>query len=518
MTAAFLLALAGLVPGVAAQDGDAPLVAAARAGRADKVAQLLDRGEAIDAPDKTGTTPLIEAATQGHTDVVRLLLERGAKVDQPGENGTALAEAVYTNHFDIADLLLARGADVNARNAQGSTALFLAAYPGEVSAVRYLLSHGADPEAVDARGRTALELAREGESLQTRHLQPLRVRGLWGLRPSGPQISGTKLDDYRQVEALVGGRDADGQAGAGPPSSWRPGPPPGPALSRAEIEKIVKRAAEQGAKEAQKKPAPKEIDSDVDKPSYRKDERPDDFALVVGVEKYANDLPEAQFADRDAAAVREHLIALGFPARNIKLLKDGRASRSTLEAYLEDWLPRSVNADSRVFFYFAGHGAPEPATSEGYLVLSDSDPNYLARTGFPLKRLYADLRALKARRVMVALDSCFSGAGGRSVLAQGERPLVSVVGEMPAQKAQLTVFSATSASEVTGTLPEQGHGLFTYYFLKGLSGAAKDAQGTVTPGGLYEYLKPKVEDAASLQNRQQTPLFAGDPVGILARF
>ena len=525
ITASLLLALASFAP-AAAQEGDASLVAEAREGRADKVAQLLARGADVDASDKAGTTPLIEAATRGYADVVRLLLERGAKVDHPGENGTAFAEAVYSNHFDVADLLLARGADVNARNAQGSTPLFLAAYPGEVSAVRYLLAHGADITAQDARGRTALELAREGEGLLTRHLQPLRIRGLWGWQPIvGPQINRIRLDDYRRVEALVSAHDAGGRGSGGLFDGLTaailrplpPGPPPGPALSKEELARIVKQAAEQGAKDAQQKSAPAEIVSDVDKPSFRKDERPEDFALVVGVEKYASDLPEARFADRDAAAVRENLIALGFPARNVKLLKDGRASRSTLEAYLEDWLPRNVNAGSRVFFYFAGHGSPDPATSEGYLVLADSDPNFLARTAFPLKRLYADLRALKARRVMVALDSCFSGAGGRSVLADGERPLVTVVNAVPVH-AKLSVFSAASASEVTSTLPEQGHGLFTYYFLKGLSGAAQDSRGAVTPGGLYEYLKPKVQDAASRQNRDQTPLFTGDAAEELARF
>ena len=502
--AAVLLAVSRLVCGAAAQEGAPPLVAAAAAGKTGEVSRLLDQGESVDAVDKAGATPLIAAAMRGHAGVVRLLLERGAKVDQPGENGTALAEAAYANHFDVADLLLARGADVNARNAQGSTPLILAAYPGEVSAVRYLLAHGANPAFKDRRGRTALELAREGEGLLSRHMTPLRVRGLWGWAPITPQVNRAKVEDYRTIAALLGAPDSGGS-----PAPRPAGPPPGPAMSKSELEEIVKRAAEQGAKDAQAKPAPAEIQSDVDKPSYRKAERPDDFALVVGVETYANAFPEAQFADRDAAAVREHLVALGFPARNIRLLTDGRASRSALEAYLEDWLPRSVKADSRVFFYFAGHGTPDPATGRAYLVLADGDLNYLARTGFPLQRLYADLLALKARRVLVALDSCFSGAGGRSVLAEGERPLVTRINGMLPSKAELSVFAAASPSEITSTLPDQGHGVFTYYFLKGLSGAAKDSRGAVTPAGLYEYLKPKVQDAASRQNRDQTPIFEG---------
>ncbi|GAG12905.1 unnamed protein product, partial [marine sediment metagenome] len=38
-----------------------------------------------------------------------------------------------------------------------------------------------------------------------------------------------------------------------------------------------------------------------------------------------------------------------------------------------------------------------------------------------------------------------------------------------------------------------------------LNGAAKDSQGRVTVKSLYRYLKPKVQDEARLQNREQTP-------------
>jgi len=146
------------------------------------------------------------------------------------------------------------------------------------------------------------------------------------------------------------------------------------------------------------------------------------------------------------------------------------------------------------------------------------NPNFLDRTGFPLKRLYTDLNALKTKQVIVALDSCFSGAGGRSVLAEGTRPLVSQVDISAPANPRLVLFAAASAKEVTATLKEQGHGIFTYYLLKGLSGEAKDSHGIVTARGLYQYLKPKVQDAANLQNRDQTPVLEGAAEGVLVRF
>lgn len=199
-------------------------------------------------------------------------------------------------------------------------------------------------------------------------------------------------------------------------------------LSSEEIAKIVK-ATLAGAAEAQNKTKQSSalaIQSDVDKPKYKSVEHADNFALVVGIEKYSS-LPEAQFAERDAEAVREHLVALGYPLRNIVLLTDLQATNSGLVKNLEAWLPNNVNERSTVFFYYSGHGAPEASSGQAYLVPIDGDPQYLEKTGYPVKRLYERLNSLKAKRVIVALDSCFSGAGGRSVLAKGTKPLVTKV-------------------------------------------------------------------------------------------
>ena len=258
-------------------------------------------------------------------------------------------------------------------------------------------------------------------------------------------------------------------------------------------------------------------ESDVDHPAAKLAEHPDDFAVVVGIEKYSNDLPDAQFAERDATAVKNHLLALGYPERNIKYLTGSRATGTSLASYIEEWLPRNVKGNSRVFFYFSGHGAPSES-GQAFLVPWDGNPNFLDKSAYPLKKLYAQLGSLKVKQVIVALDSCFSGAGGRSVLAEGARPLVTKVDTSVAPGSKLALFAAASSKEMTSTLKDQGHGIFTYYFLKGLGGAAKDDAGAVTARGLYEYLKPKVQDAAARQNRDQTPALEGMTDGEIAHF
>ncbi len=244
--------------------------------------------------------------------------------------------------------------------------------------------------------------------------------------------------------------------------------------------------------------------SDVDQPSYKMGEDEHAFALIVGVEKYQG-LPDAEFAGRDADAVRRHLRAMGYPERNILYLSNQRALKSALEKYVEAWLPSHVDESSRVFVYFSGHGAPDVATKQAYIVPWDGDPKFLANTAYPVKRLYEKLNALKARKIVVALDSCFSGAGGRSVIPKGLRPLVTQMDSGTKDIGKLTVLAASGADEVTGTAPAQGHGLFTYYLLKGLN----EKDGRLTAQQAYDFLRPKVQDAARADNRDQTPQLLG---------
>jgi hypothetical protein len=240
-------------------------------------------------------------------------------------------------------------------------------------------------------------------------------------------------------------------------------------------------------------------------PSFHEVEHPNDYALIVGIEKYT-DLPAATYADSDAEAAGAFVRALGVPERNMVTLTGAHATRSGLVKQLEGWLANNVNENSTVYFYYSGHGAPDPATGQAYLVPLDGDPQYLADTAYPLKRLYEKLGALKAKRVIVMLDSCFSGAGGRSVLAKGSRPLVNNVDTgFNSGDGKIAVLAASGADQISGTDDDTGHGLFTQYLLEGLNGAAVNREGQVTLKSLYDYVKPKVMDDAHRANRDQVP-------------
>ena len=243
--------------------------------------------------------------------------------------------------------------------------------------------------------------------------------------------------------------------------------------------------------------------SSVDRPDYRSPRHPNAFALVIGVETYPGGIPKAEFADRDAQSVVAHLRALGVPLRHIKRLTDETATGNRIKGALH-WLKRNVHPGSTVYVYFSGHGAPSQGGT-AYLVPFDGDPSDLSDTGVSTSGFYRTLGQLPARHIIVALDACFTGEGKRSIVGNGIRPLVTKIreGSVPSS-GKLVVLTAARSNQESGVLEAKGHGLFTYYFLKGLNGGAAHG-GHVTVAGLYRYLKPKVESEANLDNRSQTP-------------
>ncbi len=251
------------------------------------------------------------------------------------------------------------------------------------------------------------------------------------------------------------------------------------------------------------------LKSDVDElPAIKAKPNKNAYAIVIGIEQYRQKLPKVDFATQDAKLVTEYLTkVLGFSEENVITLLNDHASNVDMAKYFEKWLPNNVEKDSTVFVYYSGHGAPDPKTGSAYLVPYDGDPSFIDQTGYSLKRMYDALGKLPAKEIIVALDSCFSGAGGRSVIAKGSRPLVMNLQSNVVLPKNMTILSASAGDQTSSTYDEKGHGLFTYFMLKGIRNEdVVRADGSIKLDDLYSYLKPQVERIARKQyNNEQTP-------------
>lgn len=456
----FAILLAGMV---IAGCGSIGLDMAAAKGDINKMNTLLAQGVDVNEKDSLlGLTALYSAAAEGQIEAVRFLFEKGADITVKNRNGsTAICIAAENGHIDVVRLLLEKGAEINAKDEYGNTALSLAARKGHINVARLLLEKGADINIASVDGRTALK-----EAELNGHTSIVRL-----------------LKQAEEAEA----------------AKWSSGHAP-----------IVVQPAR--SEQIQQTPI---VKSDVDElPSVHAKPQKNSYAIVIGIEKYRQRLPNADHAVNDAKLMTEYLTkVMGYPAANVVTLTNDLATKSDFEKYFERWLFNNVEKDSSVFVYFSGHGAPNVKTGDAYLVPYDGDPSFIEQTGYPLKRLYESLNKLPAKEVIVVLDSCFSGAGGKSVIAQGARPLVMSLEQDFHISRNMVVMSASSGSQISSTYEEKGHGLFTYFLLKGI----KDGKAEV--GELFDYLKPNVGSIArKIYNNEQTPqLIAPDKQKVFLR-
>ncbi len=261
------------------------------------------------------------------------------------------------------------------------------------------------------------------------------------------------------------------------------------------------------------------VDIERDIPQGR-DRRKDAVALVIANRRYRNpDVPDVDFAHRDGEFIRQYLVrTLGYREGNILLYQD--ATLSNFRTALKK-LSNTARKGSDVFVYYTGHGAPDPGEKAGYFVPVDCDPNYVKVGGLALDDFYDELGRIKAGSVTVVIDACFSGASQAGMLIKEASPIYISREDPAAGLKDGVVLTSASGDQISSWHPEQKHSLYTYYFLKGLQGAA-DANGdrSLTVGELQAYLEEQVPYMARrLHNREQTPMVTpGREKRVLVRY
>ncbi|WP_244495124.1 caspase family protein [Bosea sp. Root483D1] len=244
------------------------------------------------------------------------------------------------------------------------------------------------------------------------------------------------------------------------------------------------------------------------------------IAMVIGNKSYKQ-TSTVDFAHNDAEAIKAYLIGtLGFREQNVFLLKDATLGELN-QAFGSEANPQggrlwrsAVEGRSNVFVYYSGHGVPDLATRQPFLLPQDGNPN-ASESGYAVQTLYRNLELVRQkigpqRQLIVMIDACFTGETGR----KGESLLaVSAPGFTPAKPrtgggiVKLVATSGTTPANWDGS---QKLGLFTSRFLMGAAGLARPAgaseTGPLAWSDLQRYLKETVEVAARRDSgREQVP-------------
>jgi tetratricopeptide (TPR) repeat protein len=252
-------------------------------------------------------------------------------------------------------------------------------------------------------------------------------------------------------------------------------------------------------------------------PATRSASIPRGYALIVGISNYKN-LPaksQLEFPERDADAVYSILISNeggNFHAENVHRLTGANATLGNLKRELEVWLPSVAQPDDRVVIYFAGHGFVKDGRA--YLAPYDLNPDNIPGTGYPMDTLgnVAGSR-IKAKWKVLLTDSCHSGAITPDADAQQyNKSLLDLSRSM---------FSLTASRDRERSFESAswggGHGIFTYYVVKGLEGEAdENRDGIVTADELADYVHSNVREATKGQQNPTSDRGSFDPNMLLA--
>ncbi len=243
-------------------------------------------------------------------------------------------------------------------------------------------------------------------------------------------------------------------------------------------------------------------------------------AVVVGISDYQSpQIPDLQFADKDAAAFADWLLSPAggnVPPDNVQLLPNEKATQARLIAAL-DWLIETSKPGDQAVIYFSGHGDVEVKTDFqlGFLLPWDSPPlNYMAGA-YPLFYLQAVISTLSNKnvRVMVIADACHAGK-----LAGSDIGGAAITGSNLARQfaKEIKILScAPNEFSMEGKQWGGGRGAFSFHLVNGLYGFAdQNLDSVVNLLEIGRYLQDRVSpEVAPLS---QTPMTVGLPTEKIA--
>jgi tetratricopeptide (TPR) repeat protein len=250
--------------------------------------------------------------------------------------------------------------------------------------------------------------------------------------------------------------------------------------------------------------------------------------VIIGNRDYENeDITDVCCAIRDAKMVQKYLIET-FGYRKGNIIFEPNATKGILENIFgtdtnqKGLLYQIVNNNpgkADLFVYYSGHGVyhvpkedePDDHKTKAFILPVDGNPNTPEISGYSLKLLYDNLSKLPTRSTTIVTDACYSDAG----LFKNASPVAIIMeNTLDTFKDDSTknfnIMGSSTGSEKSNWYPQKGHGLFTYYFLLGLTGEADNSDDNRIS---FKELKAFLQDNVPYKARElypgriQTPTF-----------
>ena len=181
----------------------------------------------------------------------------------------------------------------------------------------------------------------------------------------------------------------------------------------------------------------------------------DYYALIIGNNGYVN-LPPLSTPVHDANALAG-LLATRYGFNTEVLVNVTRAE--IMRAFGR--YRRLLGSDDNLLIFYAGHGLVDDEADEGYWLgvdaSLDDEASWIANTS-----IASNLRAMKAKHVLVVSDSCYSGALTRGI-SLGSTTDEKALARLASHRARTALTSG--ANEPVRDGGGSGHSVFARFFL-----------------------------------------------------
>ena len=225
------------------------------------------------------------------------------------------------------------------------------------------------------------------------------------------------------------------------------------------------------------------------------------FVVIVSNENYKNE-ESVPFARNDGEVFKVYCQkTLGIPEDHIRFSPDATLGEMNYAIYWLGNMLKAYDGEARAIVYYSGHGMPDESGKEAFLLPVDGFSQSI-EGALSTKNLYAKLKDMPSKNIMVFLDACFSGAKRDGKMMASSRGVAIKVKTDPVGD-NTVVFSAAQGDETAYPYKSQRHGLFTYYVLDKI----QQSGGYTTLGELSEYVTQNVKRKAVIENngKRQTP-------------
>ena len=266
-------------------------------------------------------------------------------------------------------------------------------------------------------------------------------------------------------------------------------------------------------------------------------------ALLIGIGEYPHS-PKSNLKGppNDIRMMDEFLTnQWGFEDRDIGILLNDQATKKGIMNAITNWLPRVTEPGDRVVIYYSGHGTQVPDKNgdekdgkDEAWVTADLRKGGKMRANQMVRddELAVAFKGLADRELILISDSCHSGTMSRGAPLKDEEennsdPKVRFIPfiaddahmGMPVMgrdeesmsrevRSQLTI-SAAMANQYSWEAG--GHGLFTKFFVDGMTNGAADfnKNGIITSAEILNYVRPRADEFCQhiekCRNKKFTP-------------